>query len=340
MDNIKVATLVKPKISLQTSALSIGYAQPRKPAKIVAQNLDLSLKAGELVCLIGPNGAGKSTLLHTLAGTLPPLAGQVRLMGDDLHRLKADALAKRLSIVLTTHPDMGLMTGYELVALGRHPYTGWSGGLTAHDEAIVQEAILAVGVVEFAARPVAELSDGQRQKIWIARALAQEPAVLLLDEPTAYLDLPRRVELMNLLRRLTRETDRAILLSTHDLELALRTADRLWLMSAGGDLHVGAPEDLILSGAFEDVFRGEGVEFDVQTGSFKVAQPNHGEVSLIGEGLVYQWTRRGLERAGFAVVDKADVQIEAVDAHCWRLTQDSVTREYTILADLFASLQQ
>lgn len=289
---------------LETKNLAIGYTTPRKPPFIVAENIELRLHAGEIVCLIGPNGAGKSTLIRTLAGMQKPLHGKVDLLGDDIHQLTANELAQRVSVVLTEHPDVGLLTGYALVALGRHPYTDWTGKLAAHDEEVVRWAVDAVDAAGFAARAVGELSDGQRQKIMIARALAQEPALMILDEPTAFLDLPRRVETMRLLKNLTRTTNRTILLSTHDLDLALRTADRIWLLAQGGALHVGAPEDLVLSGTFEAAFRSEGVTFDVQTGSFQINQQQTGDVILIGDGIPFIWTRRALEREGFAVLQQ------------------------------------
>ena len=153
-----------------------------------------------------------------------------------------------------------------MVTLGRHPYTNWWGNLSREDEEIVHWAIKSVGALNLAARQVSELSDGERQKIMIARALAQSPMVMLLDEPTAFLDLPRRVEIMQLLRNLARETNQAILLSTHDLNLALRLADQIWLLNSHGILQVGAPEDLVLSGAFAHTFDSEGVEFDIFSG--------------------------------------------------------------------------
>jgi iron complex transport system ATP-binding protein len=255
-----------------------------------------------LVCLIGPNGAGKSTLMRTLAGMQIPLAGTVHLMGDDLKSLKPNELARRLSIVLTERIDVGMLSAYSLVALGRYPYTGWMGELRPEDEWVVQQAITAVGAADLADRNVGELSDGERQKIMIARALAQEPVVMLLDEPTAYLDLPRRAELMAMLRRLARETGRAILLSTHDLDLALRNADRIWLLPKGGQVQAGAPEDLVLSGAFEAAFKSEGVQFDAYTGSFRTDNVAAGTVDLHGDGLPALWTLRALEREGFCVV--------------------------------------
>ncbi len=331
--------LLEPLPILQTDDLAVGYNG--RPPRKVATEINVSLRAGELVCLIGPNGAGKSTLMRTLAGMQPPLSGSVTLMGDDVHSLAPRDLARRLSVVLTERINPGLLTAYTLVALGRHPYTDWSGRLSAHDEFVVRQAIADVGAESLADRQVGELSDGERQKIMIARALAQEPALLILDEPTAFLDLPRRVEMMQLLRRLAHDSQRAILLSTHDLDLALRTADRIWLMASGSPLQVGAPEDLVLSGAFEAAFRAEGVAFDAQSGAFRVHSETQGQIAVVGEGLPALWTRRALERAGFTVVTNgsaglARVEVEA--AH-WRLSAGSEIEEYDSLYDLIEALQ-
>ena len=319
---------------LQTHQLSIGY-----PKFTVAHNIDVSLYAGELVCLIGPNGAGKSTLMRTLAGMQSPLAGYTTLLDDDVHKLDARELARRLSIVLTDRVDVGLLSGYALVALGRHPYTDWTGQLSAHDEAVVRWAVDAVGASDLAPRNVNELSDGERQKLMIARALAQEPAVMLLDEPTAYLDLPRRVEIMLLLRELARKTARAILLSTHDLDLALRNADRIWLMPKGGDLQVGAPEDLVLSGAFEKAFSSEGVQFDRRTGSFKPHVETSKTIAVEGEGVRYIWTVRALERIGYALDDRVDWRIVVTDS-AWVLQEDGSKTDYESLERLMQELRE
>lgn len=286
---------------LRTEQLTVGYRHAGRADRVIAADLDLCLRRGELVCLLGPNGAGKSTLMRTLAGLQPALRGEIWLDGDRPADLSARELARRLSIVLTERIDVGNLSVRDLVALGRHPYTDWWGNLTAHDEEVVRWAVRAVGAGDLADRPVQELSDGERQKVMIARALAQEPLLILLDEPTAFLDLPRRVEVMGLLRTLARQTGRAILLSTHDLDLALRSADRLWLLSADGKMQIGAPEDLVLSRAFEQVFASEGIVFDGYTGSFRIVRDAAGIIHLRGDGMAALWTTRALEREGFCV---------------------------------------
>jgi iron complex transport system ATP-binding protein len=289
--------------------------------------------------LIGPNGVGKSTLMRTLAGMQNPLAGRVALMGDDLKTLKAAERARRLSVVLTGREQVGLLTGYELVALGRHPHTAWTGQLTRHDEQVVRWAVEAVGAVDLAARRIAELSDGERQKLMIARALAQEPAAMILDEPTAFLDLPHRVEIMRLLRNLAAQTGRAILVSTHDLDLALRSAQKIWLMS-GDAMEVGAPEDLVLSGAFQRSFQREGVAFDAQSGSFSIRQDHAGCVLVLGDGLAALWIKRALEREGFVTQKNGAAPLATItvlDEKHWSLDGG---KTHTSIADLLADLQQ
>jgi iron complex transport system ATP-binding protein len=313
---------------LHTEHLSIGYASRHSPPRVVASDLNLALRAGEVVCLLGPNGSGKSTLLRTLVGMQPPLAGHVFLNGADIATLDRRALARQLSVVLTERLDVGQLSAYELVALGRHPHTDWLGRLTARDEEITRWALEAVDAVALATRQVHELSDGERQRVMVARALAQEPLLMLLDEPTAFLDLPRRVEMMHLLRRLAHQTGRALLLSTHDLDLALRSADMLWLIGTGGMMHSGAPEDLVLSGAFEHTFAGAGVSFDRWKGTFRIYPPARQQVALSGAGLLAVWTSRALERAGCLVVDAdtpAPIRVTILgdeQAPCWELRFD------------------
>jgi iron complex transport system ATP-binding protein len=287
--------------------------------------LSLALHPGELVCLLGPNGAGKSTLMRTMAGMQPPIAGEVRLDGQSLHRLGPRDIAKRVSVVLTERVTTGLLSVYELVALGRHPFTDWTGRLTATDHAAVQQAIRAVGAEPLAHRPIAELSDGERQKAMVARALAQQPEVMLLDEITAFLDLPRRVEIMKILKGLAHEDGRAILLSTHDLDLALHTADILWVVH-GAAIVAGIPEELVLDGVFEETFAADGVWFDRERGAFRLQLQGRGTVAVEGGGVVGAWTKRALERRGYEVVaSDAPVRVRVTgtaDAPRWTIAGD------------------
>jgi iron complex transport system ATP-binding protein len=329
---------------LEIRGLSVGYFGPRKSTHAVASDIDLTLHTGELVCLLGPNGAGKSTLLRTLAGMQKPLAGEVLLAGRNVHAIAKSELARQLSVVLTERVTVGLLTAYEIVSLGRSPYTNWSGALSERDHAIVEQSIRAVGAEALAHRYVSELSDGERQKIMLARALAQEPQLMILDEITAFLDLPRRVEIMRILRDLAHRHGRAILLSTHDLELALSTADRVWLLPMDGPLAAGAPEDLVLRGVFAAAFQSEGVRFDEEAGSFTTHTAFHSEIALIGEGALARWTRRALERRGYRVEDgqspsRTRVRVtRAEDSIVWELSSGGPFHRHTSIEALLSNL--
>lgn len=327
---------------LALEQLSIGYTQ-RKQQKIVAQNISVDLYGGELVCLLGPNGAGKSTLMRTISGAQSPLAGQVLLDGKVIHDLPARQLAKKLSLVLTERVQGGLLTAYEIVALGRYPHTDWTGKLTEKDHDVIQWSIDMAGANELAGRILAELSDGERQKIMVARALAQEPEVMILDEVTAFLDLPRRVEIMQLLRKLAHTTQKAILLSTHDMDLALRSADRLWLLPKGGDLQVGAPEDLVLNGAFEAAFASEGVTFNRHSGAFQMQQHYAQSVQLEGVGEERLWTQRALEREGITIVSEAVVKIKVLTdskAPTWLLQSKMADHYFSNIYELIGGVRE
>lgn len=336
-----------PTQVLETRSMTIGYHSRKQRKKMIAKNISLALIPGEVVCLIGPNGAGKSTLLRTLSGLQPPLEGTVWIHGQELSTLSAAELAKNVSIVLTERVNVGMLSVFGLVALGRYPYTDWRGKLLAHDVEVVNWAIRLVGAQSLAARNVNELSDGERQKVMIARALAQQPEMILLDEPTAFLDLPHRIEMMSLLRQLARETETAILLSTHDLELALRTADKIWLLPVGETMQVGAPEDLVLSGAFERAFQHHHLQFDMQQGAFVIPRTLNKQVQLDGDGDGFHalWTRKALEREGFMVnLSPHDapirIQIERRDGiPIWNLNIKNELTNHPSIYELLAALR-
>jgi len=205
--------------------LTIGYGR-----NAVAAGLNANLCAGEMVCLIGRNGVGKSTLLRTMAGFLLPVYGVVRMNGQAADTYTPSERAKLISVVLTDRIDAQNMTVSDLVAAGRSPYTGFFGRMNDDDRNIVEEALRLVGMTDFANRMVDTLSDGERQKVMVAKALAQQTPVILLDEPTAFLDYPSKVETLQLLKRLCHEQHKAILISTHDLDVALRITDKVWMM--------------------------------------------------------------------------------------------------------------
>lgn len=229
--------------SIELRNLAIGYIN-----SIVAENLNATIFGGELTCLVGVNGVGKSTLLRTLAGLQPPLAGNINYQFSDISKKE---LSRIIGVVLTEKITAADLSVTDLVGMGRSPYTNFWGQLTAKDRQIVREAIGQVGITELANRHVHTLSDGERQKVMLAKVLAQQTPVIFLDEPTAFLDYPSKAEIMNLLRTLSRETGKAIFLSSHDLELVCKTADKLWLLDKSRGLLVGSPDELQENGCMD-----------------------------------------------------------------------------------------
>jgi iron complex transport system ATP-binding protein len=329
---------------LETEKLAIGYPARRGHPRIVASGIDLTLGRGEMVCVLGPNGAGKSTFLRTVSGLQPPVEGRVRLEGRDIHALSALERARGMSVVLTERISGGLFTSYDIVSLGRQPHTDWRGVLTRRDHEIVRRALEAVGALELAGRPVAELSDGERQRVMVGRALAQEPRVMVLDEITAFLDLPRRIEIMRLLRDLAHRDGAAVLVSTHDLDLALRTADQLWLVAGDGQVECGGPEDLVLAGTVERTFASANVAFDLHTGAFAMRAQAVGAVAVHGDGALGHWTARAVERAGYHVAERpaeASLHVHALpaDGMTWRLDTPAGERDLPSLRALVTALR-
>jgi len=349
---------------LETRELAIGY-RLRHPGlgnrikgqkhvdRIVAANLSLGLNEGELVCLLGPNGSGKSTLMRTLAGVQKPIGGEVMLSGNRLTRMTSKEIAKKMSLVLTERAITGNLSVYALVALGRYPYTGWMGTLSRHDEEIVRQAIETTGIRRFVARHISDLSDGERQKVMIARALAQDTPVIMLDEPTAHLDLPNRIEVMQLLKRLAREQKKAVVMSTHELDLALQAADGIWLMNfstseaskGSADIVTGMPEALVLDGRLEKAFHRNGFEFDRHSGSFRIHHEPTATIGLLGNGTEAYWTKRALERLGYRVESEESAAPQRLElsgsngSKCWRYS-DGESCEAEEYSDLCAVVER
>ena len=290
---------------IETSGLVIGYSQKGKKRKIIHDAIQLQLFPGELTSLLGLNGAGKSTLLRTLCGFQPALGGAIFVNGRSLSDYSQSERSRMLGVVLTEKTNAGGITVYELVALGRHPYTGFFGKLNTTDKQVVTESLEAVGIADKASHSVSELSDGERQKAMIAKVLAQQCPIILLDEPTAFLDVTSRIETMSLLHRLAVEQSKAILLSTHDLDLAIQMSDRLWLLGKNRPLESGAPEDLILCGSFGTFFNKEGITFDSSTGkltSAKTLRP----IAVEGDANTAYWVGNALIRNGLRPSSKKE----------------------------------
>lgn len=282
------------EVVLSGKGVSIGYGN-----HCVQRHLSFSLRRGELTSLLGANGAGKSTLMQTLATLLPRLEGHISLFGKEVSEYTERELSRNIGIVLTERATVGGLTVCELVALGRQPHTSFFGRLRSGDKTLVESAIQSVGLAEKSHSYMAELSDGERQKAMIAKALVQECPIILLDEPTAFLDAPSRIETTQLLRRIATTQKRAILLSTHDIDLAIRLSDRLWLLSHDG-LACGSPEDLILNHRIQSLFDNGKVAFDEGRGAF-VPRKDHCQriFAKADEETLLRWGWNALNRMGY-----------------------------------------
>lgn len=235
---------------MRTKHLAAGYEK-----KVVVSGLELEIKRGEILVLIGPNGAGKSTVLKTLAGQLEPLGGTVYIKGKPWGEYKQTEIAKIQAVMLTERMSGEKMTCSQVVSLGRYPYTGRLGLLSADDRRIITETMETIHISELAERDFAEISDGQRQRVLLARAICQEPELMILDEPTSYLDIRHKLEFLDLLRKLVREKKVGVIMSLHELELAHMIADRVICISAGGEIAgIGTAEEVFRDDVISELY--------------------------------------------------------------------------------------
>jgi len=282
---------------------SIGYKGKANSAKVVKSGISVYALKGELVALIGGNGVGKSTLLKTIAGFQPPIGGDIRINGEPVNAYREKELAFIMSFVSTEIIRVPNLSVFDLVSLGRYPYTNWFGKLLDEDRYIVEEAIKSVGLQGYENRMVNYISDGERQKAMIARTLAQDTDVIVLDEPTAFLDLSNKYEIVHILHQLANEKGKTILFSTHDLTTAIAESDRIWLMLLDDSVEQGAPEDLILNGNFESLFHNDHLFFDPEKGDFRFRKQARKKAVIAGGGIALDWTIKAVERNGYEVIN-------------------------------------
>jgi iron complex transport system ATP-binding protein len=325
--------MINESVLLSTTDLRIGYAADKKE-NCLFENLTLDLRQGELVCLMGPNGIGKSSLIRTIAGLQDSLGGSIDIKHS--HSKKSEVI----SVVLTDKITTLNMTVYDLVTFGRYPYVSWNIRLTDGDREIIDRAISHVHIEHLRDQKLSELSDGQLQMAMIARAFAQNTPIVLLDEPTAHLDLNNRVEIMKLLKSLARLTKKAILVSTHELDLALQMADLIWLAGRRKNMLTGIPEDLVLQGAFDSIFQFKG--FDLKTGKVQHEVFQQKAVCLNGSGPDYLWTKNALERNGFRVTEEpqtTEVMLRSNgDELNWLLKKSGGSQTFQTLESLLKSI--
>jgi len=304
--------------------------------------LKLTVNRGEMVALIGRNGAGKSTLLKSMIGLLAPLDGMCLLEGLPFADYTLPQRARRVSFVSSQITQLPALSVGELVGLGRMPYTGWMGRMSPEDRALIKQALDEVQMTSFSERKLDCLSDGERQRAMIARAFAQDTPLMVLDEPTAFLDIPNTYELIRLLSRF-RDGGRSIVYSTHDLETAMQCADKMWVIHEGRILE-GAPEDLGMSGLFNELFSTSGISFDEQAGRFLFSGKERGHVSLEGgEEKALRWTSNTLKRLGFRLDKGAGKRIRieySNDEYSWILQKKGGSLRFESLYTLARFLIQ
>lgn len=260
--------------TIKTDSLKVGYSK-----KIVVDNVSFTLNSGEILCVLGPNGCGKSTLIKSIIDQIKSLDGKISILGEDLHNLSPKEKAKKLSAVLTERPAPDLMTAYELVATGRYPHTNYLGNITKEDEKIIEESISLVNGEKLADKEITELSDGERQRIMIARAICQESDIMVLDEPTSYLDIRYKIELLDILKKLALEKNKTIILSLHEIELVSKIADHVMLIDEGYVFAFGSPATVINDANIQKVYNIEYGSYNSLLGSIEL--PKNSDVPKV-----------------------------------------------------------
>jgi iron complex transport system ATP-binding protein len=332
-------------IVIKTNNLSVGY-QIKNGFSEILNSINLTCYQSELIALIGENGSGKSTLLKTFARLSSFRSGNILFRNNneliDIQYLNKKDFAKKLSFVSTEIIKVENLTVYDVVALGRFPYTNWFGALSESDSRIINHSIDLVGLGNFKNKNINEISDGERQKVMIARTLAQDTEIIILDEPTAFLDLPNRYELISLLSNLSREKKKTIIFSTHDLNLAIKEVDKIWLIS-NGNIYENAPEDLIISGKIDSVFKNDKIKLDRNSGEFILEKKYNDKIQLTGEGIYYNWTVKALNRIGYEVSGNEEINktiiIKVNDQVSWSFKYNQDIKSFYSIYDLVYELR-
>lgn len=320
---------------LYTDKLSIGYQRAKHPY-LVQTDLNLTLNRGEMICLIGPNGCGKSTLLRSLSGLQKSLSGDIYLFEKKIKHYSKKELALKVAMVLTDKVSVENATVWDIVSLGQQPYLNWLIGISKQGKEKIEESIRLVHLENKRNDFINQLSDGERQRVMIAKALAQDTPLIFLDEPTAHLDLPNRVEIMLLLHQLAHKTGKSIIISTHELDLALQAADRIWLMKVNDGVVDGVPEDLVLNGSFNQVFASDVYYFNQTNGNFSLNYELKNKINIQSkDNTKLYWTLRALARAGYlAVESNEDKNSIIITENAWIYNQ----KNYSSIEQLINNL--
>ena len=326
-------------IILKIQDLNVGYEQHSNPKQgIVYGPLNTQIHTPEMIGIIGRNGIGKSTLLRTLTGIQHAISGTIVIRGQELSKISRSDRARLISYVSTEAVHVQNLRVMELVTMGRFPYTNWFGKLTKVDHDIIDDSIEQTGIYPLLEKPVYKLSDGERQKVMIARALAQDTPVIILDEPTAFLDLPARHETIRLLNNLSRHKNKLIIFSTHDLSIAMDEVDKLWLMTDEG-LMEGAPEDLLMNQGFRKLFKNSDLDFDARSLAFKFSRDLKRRVKILADEKYVVFTRKAMERIGFKTTknENTDYTITVISDNAipvWQVTGPNLQRSFNSIYQL------
>ncbi|MBN1822074.1 MAG: ABC transporter ATP-binding protein [Prolixibacteraceae bacterium] len=330
------------EFNISIKDLSIGFRQG-KSISILRENINYSAIHGEMVALIGSNGVGKSTLLRSLAGFNEYFEGDFFLNGQPFNNYSSQERARLISFVSTEIVKVANLTVYDLVSYGRFPYTNWFGKNTEKDREIILSAIESVGMNGFIQKPINQISDGERQRAMIARALAQDTPIIFLDEPTAFLDVSNKYEIFHLLQVLAKEKNKTIVLSTHDLNIALREVDKFWILLEN-ETFEGSPEDSVLNGNFEKLFSNKHIGFDHYEGEYFFKKDFREKVKIVGEGIPLNWTLRAFNRLGYQIVmeTKSDFEVKVIQNEkttIWELKLHDKTIVFQSIYDMLLFLQ-
>lgn len=326
-------------VMLTIETLRIGYKAGGEE-KIVLKDLSATALKGELIAIIGKNGAGKSTLLRTITGLQPALGGRICYEGKNTLDYSRMELAQKVGYISTEIVRASNMSVYDLVALGRFPYTDWTGRINKENHRIIMEAIENAGMRSLCSGYIGELSDGERQRAMIARILAQDTGLMVMDEPTAFLDIGSKYEILHLMHNLAKTAGKTIIFSTHDLHLAISQADKIWLLN-GLKLIEGAPEDLMIQGDFDHIFDSSTVRYNSDHGTFTFRSDEKGSIFIEGEGILRHWTEKAVNRAGYIVSrEKTDPSliIPSGENKNWQLVTSKSVSEFRSIYDLVGGL--
>ncbi len=325
--------MAERKVTVKIDALEIGFHYGRE-RKALLPPLSARGERSELIAVIGRNGIGKSTLLRSMAGIQDTFGGEISYNDSCISDFNRNELARTTGFISTEPVKVSNMTVFDLVSMGRFPYTNWFGTLEKKDIDIVRDALNKTSIGAFSGKYISELSDGERQKAMIARVVAQDTDIMLMDEPTAFLDIRSKYEVMHLLHELSHSHGKTIIFTTHDLDFAIRHSDRIWLILDDG-IKEGAPEDLMIEGLFEHLFDSDIIKFNSADGTYSFNNAPGDSIFIEGEERMLKWTEKAIIRTGFSVskVRKSSL-IEITSEKRWILTFRGIRKEYSSLYEL------